>query len=360
MDDFLIKFLTTYLKNIDYTVPLFCIKAMAFITGFFLVATIFANFYAALYSFIFSKKYGYKTKFLILFGLVFTKIDNKWKKIYYKQTPLCGAIPTIDGDNIHKDFSEREKQLSYSERFSKLFLSIIIFALTLKPIIGLFKGESISLVNLFLIGFSTGMIFHSINHIGISIYIFEKLYKGLMGYINSKTQLLIDGENIENLDLKPIEELPYKSPSPMEKMYYYLFYSSYLFSLNKTEEMKKVSQEMSDLLGNKNTNIVNYLCNYLAYYWLLFYYSEIETDKEKADDYFKKIEPIICNDEDSNAKRILAYYYYRIYNDSEKAKNLLEEGLARIDKFSFGPDRALENKLLLKLKNEIETKRLIS
>jgi hypothetical protein len=139
-----------------------------------------------------------------------------------------------------------------------------------------------------------------------------------------------------------------------------LFYSSYLFSLNKTEEMKKVSQEMSDLLVNKNTNIVNYLCNYLAYYWLLFYYSEIETDKEKADDYFKKIEPIICNDEDSNAKRILAYYYYRIYNDSEKAKNLLEEGLARIDKYSFGPDRVLENKLLLKLKNEIESKGLNS
>ena len=111
-----------------------------------------------------------------------------------------------------------------------------------------------------------------------------------------------------------------------------------------TEEIKRISLEMTDILRKNNTNIVNYLCNYLAYYWLIFYYSEIETDKEKADDYFKKIEPIICNDEDSNAKRILAYYYYRLYNDSEKAKSLIEEGLSRIDKFSFGPDRALEKK----------------
>mgnify|MGYP006916241691 CR=1 FL=1 len=45
------------LKNVDYTVPIFCIKAMAFITGFFLVATIIANLFTPLYNLIFSKKY---------------------------------------------------------------------------------------------------------------------------------------------------------------------------------------------------------------------------------------------------------------------------------------------------------------
>ena len=98
---------------------------------------------------------------------------------------------------------------------------------------------------------------------------------------------------------------------------------------------------------------MNYLCYYLAFYWLVFYYSEIKTDKEKAEDFFKKIEPIIINDEDSNAKRVLAYYYYRINNDAEKAKSFIEEGLSTIDNFSFGSDRALEKDLLLKLKNEI-------
>lgn len=349
----MLDILSAILKSVDYTIPIFCIRAMAFIIGFFLVATILSNLFVPLYNLIFAKKYGYKIKFLIIFGMVFTKIGDKWKKILYNSSPLSAAIPMIDSNNIQKNYLEKEKQLAYSERFTKLFLSIIIFTLTLKPIIGFFKGESISIINLFFIGFSTGMIFHSINHIGISIYVYEKLYKGILSYIHSKTELLLNGESIENLDLKPIEELPYNSPSAMEKIYYYLFYSSYLLSLNKTEEMNKISLEMTDILMKNNTNIVNYLCNYLGYYWLVFYYSEIKTDKEKAEDFFKKIEPIIINDEDSNAKRVLAYYYYRINNDAEKAKSLIEEGLSRIDNFSFGPDRALEKDLLLKLKNEI-------
>ena len=46
----------------------------------------------------------------------------------------------------------------------------------------------------------------------------------------------------------------------------------------------------------------------------------------------------------------------RVYNDAEKAKSYIEEGLSKIDKYSFGSDRAFEKELLLKLKNEIESK----
>ena len=346
--------LTAIIKTIDYTVPVFCIKAMAFVTGFFLIATIFANLYVVLYQFIFSKKYGYRLKFICLFGLVFTQKDNKWIKILYKPFPICATIPLIDSNNIQQDYLEKEKQLTFSERYSKLLLSIVLFALTLKPIIALFNGESLSFIEWFLVGFSTGMIFHSLSHIRISKYIYNKLYKGILGYIHDKTELVRKDGSYKNLDLKPIEELPYKSPSEMEKIYYYLFYCSYLLSLNKNEEIKKVSLGIADILWKKDFNIINCLCNYLAYYWLVFYYSEIEPDKEKADNYFKTIEPFLTNDEESNARRVLAYYYYKLYNDTEKAKNLIEEGLARIDKFDFEADRNLERNLLLKLKNEIE------
>lgn len=348
--------ITNLLKNIDYTVPIFCIKAMAFITGFFIISTIIANLYIALYSFIFARKYGYRTKFISLFGLVFTKIKNKWVKIIYQPSPLCLYIPTIDSDNIKPDYYLMEKKLSASEKYSKLIISIIIFALTLKPIVAFFNGESLNLTEWFLIGFSTGMIFHSINHILIHNYIYNKLYKGILGYIHDKSKLLIKDESFANLDLKPLEELPYKSPSELEKILYYLFYYYYLLALNKKEGMEKGSHEITNMLWNRKLNLIYYQ----AYYWLIFYYSEIEIDKEKADVFFRKIEPVICNDEDSNAKRILAYYYYKLYNDSEKAKTLIEEGLSVIDKYAFGADRNLEKELLVKLKNEIETKRLIS
>ncbi len=348
------EILGTLLKNIDYSIPVLCIKAMAFIIGFFLVATLLANFLVLLYHLIFAPKYGYRIKFFSLFGLVFIKKDNRWKKIYNSLAPVCFSmnLPKFDEKNFQQDYLKKEKQLIYSQRFTNLFISIVIFALTSSHIIQFLKGESISLSGLFLIGFSTGMVFHSVNHIGISFYIYNKLFKGLLGYIQNKSELLIKGEKIENLDLKPIEELPYKSPSEMEKLYYYLMYCSYLLSLNKFEEIKKVSHEMTDMLWKKSLN----LFNFASYYWLIFYYSEIEKDKEKADDFFKIIEPFICNDEESNAKRVLAYYYYRVGNDAEKAKSLIEEGLAGIDKFSFEVERNFEKELLLKLKTEIENK----
>ena len=346
--------LETLLKDIDLTTPIFCIKAMAFITGFFLVATLFANFLVALYHFIFASKFGYRIKFISLFGLVFTKKDNKWIKIYKNPAPICFSLnlPEIANDKLRQDYLKKEKQLIFSQRFTNLFISIVIFVLTLGYIISFFKGESISLIGLFLIGFSTGMVFHSINHIGTSLYVYNKLFKGLIGYIQSKSDLLLEGEKIENLDLKPIAELPYNSPSEMEKLYYYLIYCSYLLFLNKFEELQKVSHEMTDILWKKSMN----LFYFASYYWLIFYYSEIEKNKDKADDFFKIIEPVVCNDEESNAKRVLAYYYYRIYNDAEKAKSLIEEGLAGIDKYSFGEERVFEKELLLKLKNEIDSK----
>ena len=348
------SFITAILKNIDYTIPIFCIKAMAFIIGFFFVATLFAGFLSTLYHFIFAQKFGYRIKFFSLFGLVFIKKDNRWKKIFNNLAPVCFAmnLPKFDEVNFQQDYLKKEKQLIFSQRFTNLFISIVIFVLTLGYIIAFFKGESISLIGLFLIGFSTGMVFHSVNHIGISFYIYNKLFKGLLGYIQSKRDSLLEGEKIEKLDLKPIEELPYNSPSEMEKLYYYLIYCSYLLSLNKFEELQKVSHEMTDMLWKKSLN----LFYFASYYWLIFYYSEIEKDKEMADDFFRIIEPVVCNDEESNAKRVLAYYYYRVYNDSEKAKTLIEEGLSGIDKYSFGEERVFEKELLLKLKNEIDSK----
>lgn len=344
--------LTTILNNIDYSVPVFCLKAFLFITGFFFVSTILTNIFDVLYYFLFANKFGYRIKFISLLGLVFVKKGNKWVKILYNPSLLCICLPVIDCENIQQDYLKKEKQLNYSQRFVTLFISIIIFALTFKPIIAIFKGESISLTDIFLIGFSTGMIFHSLNHILISIYVYGRINKGLTGYTQSKSELMLKGDSIENLDLKPIEELPYKSPSEIEKLFYYLIYVSYLLSLNKQEELEKVSHEMTDMLWKKNMN----LFYYYSYYWLIFYYSEIEKDKEKADDFFKKIDAFISNDEESNAKRVLAYYYYRLYNDGNKARTLIEEGLSTIDKYSCGSERALEKKLLLNLKNEIESK----
>ena len=116
--------LTAILKNVDYTIPIFCIKAFLFITGFFLVATLFANFLVALYHFIFAPKFGYRIKFFSLFGLVFIKKDNRWKKIFNNLAPVCFSmnLPKFDEVNFQQDYLKKEKQLIYSQRFTNLFI----------------------------------------------------------------------------------------------------------------------------------------------------------------------------------------------------------------------------------------------
>ena len=70
----------------------------------------------------------------------------------------------------------------------------------------------------FYIGFSFGMLFHSFRHLKTTNYIYNTLYKGFLVYVQSKCDLMKFNENFDNFDLKPIEELPYKSISNAEKI----------------------------------------------------------------------------------------------------------------------------------------------
>ncbi len=334
-----------------FTLPLFLIKVMVFITGFLFFATILINVVAVVFQILYADKYGFKIRSFNLFGLIFSKNNNHWRKKFDKLTPFCHCNLTLDLEKpIPKDTLKIQKGLIYSERFSTLFICILINALAANQFISWYKGETLSLIEILFLGFSTGMLFHSILHIGSSIYLFEVMWKGFLGYLQNKYDMLKYCERYEYLELEPLENLPYKPKLDCEILLYNLLYVNYLYSINKIEEIKKISHEMTDIVWERD-----YLLPETGvYYWLIFYYSEIEPSKELAEKFREKIWATLSKDNDSNAKRVLAYYFYRLYKDKAKAKTLLDEGLSTIDKFSMGAERVFEKELLLKLKNEIE------
>ena len=334
-------------------ITIFCLKAMAFVFGFFIISLLFANFLTGITQLITAKKFNFIVKWFSFFGLFFCKNGEKWSNNNGGFMPFCECVMNFNKESLKQDSIELQKRFYLFENYSTLTISLLFNIYTIYLFFSLVNGKSLSMFDIFYIGFSFGMLFHSFRHLKTTNYIYNILYKGFLGYVQSKCDLMKFNENFDNFDLKPIEELPYKSISNAEKIIYYLLYCNYLLSLNRIEEMKKVSQELSELVI-KQMFLLNF-CK--AYYWLIFYYSEFEIDKEKADIFLKKAKPALSIDNDPSAKMVLAYYSYRMYEDKANAMSLIEEGLSVVDDNLILAEKNLQKKLLLNLKNEIESKK---
>ena len=165
------------------------------------------------------------------------------------------------------------------------------------------------------------------------------------------------GIPFEQMDLKPVSQLPYKNPSKLEKMMYYQLYIPYLIDRNDIEGLKDPIREMTDFYGKRDYIVQETL----SYYWLIFYYSRYEINPANADAFFTRVSGTLLSDSDSNAKRVLAYYHFGVKRDVEKAEQYIKEGLAVIDKFSLpGAEREQERKLLLDLEAIIARNRMSS
>lgn len=326
---------------------------MAFVIGFFFVSLLLANFLTGITQLITAKNYDLSVKWFSFFGLIFCKNGEKWSNNNSGFMPICECVFTFNKESFEQDSIELQKRFNLFENYSTLTISFLFNIYTIYLFLAFVNEKTLSFFEIFYIGFSLGMLFHSFRHLRTTYYIYNTLFKGLLGYVQNKCDLMKFNDNFDSLDLKPIEELPYKATFPGEKIIYNLLYSNYLLSLNRIEEMKKVSQELAEILI-KQFFLLNY---YRAYYWLIFYYSEFENNKEKADIFLKKVKPALSIDEDPAAKIVLAYYHYRMYEDETRTLSLIEEGLSVVDDNIIPAERNLQKKLLLNLKNEIESKK---
>ncbi len=334
----------------------FYVKVFIILTAFLPVAVSVKSIIDMLFSLIFASKFGLKCSQISLFGIMLINHDGKWNYSFDKFVPLCQHNVIVDlSKQIPEDAEKKDKQYSALRVAVLLLASVCILVLCRNSVAELRDFKDISAIDLFVSSFAIGMVYHSLASLIICIYTYNVVMKRLGGYVRILTDRLRRGETFKSLELKPVNQLPYKNPSNTEKMMYYNFYLAYLLSEGRVGDMQAPICEMTTLLSSRDY----IMQETLNYYWLIFYYSRFEINPTLADLFLEKVRAVIFNDLDSNAKRVLAYYYYGIKQDVNRAKRYVDEGLASLDKFSVsGDERELERKLLLELNEHIAASQL--
>ena len=332
---------------------IFLIKMMIAVTAFFLAAIYLKQFINIAYTLIAAPPFGFKCSKVSLFGTVFNKRENGWSKCSGSFSPLCSAVTVND---LKKPLSHEQR-----DRNGKVFelLRRVVMAavsgLLFYAVHGCFLDSVMlkdSVPHVFLTWLAVGMCWHTAVSFVIYGYVYGYSMKRLSGYFESKRRMLVDGSSFEELDLLPVEQLPYKDCTATEKMMYYGLYVSYLLSADRIDELTVPIHEMTGYYMNREYMVEETF----GYYALIFYYSRYELSPHLAAHFLDKARGTLFSDTDANAKRVLAYYAFGVELDFAKSRQLLNEAYAVIDKFSVGAERELERKLLGELDGFLKEK----
>lgn len=130
-----------------------------------------------------------------------------------------------------------------------------------------------------------------------------------------------------------------------------LFYD-YLYHLDVGNyERLKGYVELFDLIVDKDFNVPMNQIGFV--YEMIYFYSIVQPNLQKAEYYHSRIEEHLGNDMDCNGCRVLAAYLYGTKKGREGALKEIQRGLMVTDKFRPQGQAKMEKKLLLKLRDRI-------
>ncbi|WMJ22488.1 hypothetical protein RBG61_10885 [Paludicola sp. MB14-C6] len=93
----------------------------------------------------------------------------------------------------------------------------------------------------------------------------------------------------------------------------------------------------------------------IFYYELVYYYSAIKLDIDKAQYYYQPIKTMLQLDQDINGYRVLGSYEYFIKNNKEKALECIAKSIISTKKFTSKGQLMMEKDLIAKLQRQIVT-----
>ena len=345
---------------------IFTLKLFLFITGFLPLSLYTKSLFRMGLDAILMPLFGLKLKSVNFFGLRFENARHGgWHRLPYKRSQLISHYSGVDIDKpIPKDIDRREKIALYLSSGITLAVSIAVLILTLPCFSragNFFSGafdptlhvssQPSTLLDWLAMGYSMGFVWHALFGVGSTVYIYTVMMKKLAGYVNSILKRMRAGENISEMNLRPVKELPYQNPTKIEIMMYYNFYLFYLLLHKDIDGMRPVISEMTDYFRNREFTDAEML----NYGWLIFWYSRYDLQPQTAQVFYDRVSNKLVTDPEANAKRILGYYAFGVERDLHKAQRLVNEGLAVVDKFSLpGEERELERQLLLELQGFID------
>lgn len=148
------------------------------------------------------------------------------------------------------------------------------------------------------------------------------------------------------------EEIDFSYEPTFEQYMYIQF--QYFCALEKSDKERicQLIYKIEKALPKKMPKSLGFVYNEL-----IFYYSYLEKDLERAENYKKQAPHMIENDTDLNGRRVYAYYLYGKGANAYKILNVIEEGLSVAEEFPLRGNISMETNLLLRLK-ELQQLRL--
>lgn len=171
----------------------------------------------------------------------------------------------------------------------------------------------------------------------------------LLGKINQLQALSMKGTPLSRLGDQLSEEIEFSS-KPTFVQYQYTLYQ-YLYALDKgdMERVRHLIYKMEKVLPQNPGKSLGSVYNEI-----IFYYSWLEKDPERAERYKKKAPLRIESDMDLNGRRVYAYYLYGRGADIDKIRNVIDEGLSVADEYLVSGNKSTETNLLLHLREHLE------
>ncbi len=331
-----------------------------FILGFILiwVGVLCAFWFSALLnllmSYLLAPKFGQCLSAVSAFGINYIRgMNGNWTKSKGRFSLRIQHKCSID---ISRKNNDDVNEKNWQFMGIKLLISAVLFLLITFLFFGsirrfIYSFNSSPLDN-FLTAFCLGLII-SVT-VSAVVTLRERLNVGrsLAWYIDTLTQRIRNGEPFSALELRPLNELPYKSGSGYENDFYNTLYMMYLISEGRYDEMKVPAYEMTSHM-RMYTSASIYATGTL--YMLVFYYSRYDCQPPLANEFLEKVRDKIGADNDANARRVLAYHAYCIEGDRQKARFFLDQAAAASDIFSTGAERDLEKRLIAELDEKLRS-----
>lgn len=295
--------------------------------GFGIVIGIYlASFIGALIGLFVTMINGFKFKYFRTLFFDISDVNGKIKFTIRKFTPISQY------QTIKTNFTDKEDIM-----ISAIHIAVM-WVVTILIFVPIFFGGSAQVDlyeddvdNLFR-GIAWAIILDNliITFLTISAHVNAK--KSLRGRLKQIGRAWINGKRLEDMELLPHEQLGLKTTK-----YDLLLYENLRF-------MQKLSiglySELLPIVEFLESNLTEGYIRSEApvFSTIIFYYSYINRNAEKAVYYFGEAEDDLKHDMDSNGRRVMAYYEYYILGQREQAKKTAMDGLKVIDNFSISDD----------------------
>ena len=303
--------------------------------------------------FVFAPVFWFKVVEFRAFGKTYEKQRNgKWEYRGNKHNIGFTAACILDMDKCNGVDSDKLVSKEILFMLTCALIEILISGIVL--VAGVFGGFNIGsqIIASIVFWFAVSLFVFVMVRAIISFYVVIKVNSKntLGGYAQSATGKIRAGVPIEKLDLKPVSELSFKKVIKAEQISYFPLYFAYLDASGKFDQMAPAVEEVEKLLNRQS----NSRTELTAAITLVYYYSFHCISPSKAKDYYNWVGDTLDKDTDSNGMRIKGFYNLNCFGDAQKARECLNNALARIDTFSIGSEREYERVLLARLSDAID------